>query len=289
MNEFIKGPLHVLRRKAAIRNVKRELHIYTAPKPFQIQISNTLIKLAAAGIPLVQDKMDDLAVSHFARQAEYEFYYPGYYANRDAVRLKKIREHYVAARLLNLDSSDVYLDIASQYAPTPQIYERLYGCQVFRQDLEYADGRHGRVIGGSAGRMELDGNSITKAAMHCSLEHFEGDEDIALFKEVERILVPGGLFVVVPLYLADEYFIFSQPSLYAEHHKTEWPKFDLDAALYSADGGNRHERYYDVEHFLNRIVRNTSMDLTICTFGSETIYFPGQMRFAAIFRKNVTV
>lgn len=212
MMELIKRFLRSVRREVNIQRARRVLKLQDSPKPFQIHIEKVLSELSLNGVFVVQDSLDDQAVNSFAQQAEYEFYYPNYYVNRELVRLKKIREHYVAAKLLGLESSDVYLDVASQYAPAPQVYERLFGCQVLRQDFEYPDGRHGRIVGGSAGQMQLEDNSITKAAMHCSLEHFEGDEDIALFKEVERVLVPGGLFVVAPLYLSDEYFIFTQPA-----------------------------------------------------------------------------
>jgi len=286
MLETLKRPFRAIRRELAIYKAKRQLNLRRAPNPFQAQINAVLKELPAAGIHLVEDTLDDQAVRQFAQQAEYEFYYPNYYPNKELHRLKKIREHYMAARLLDLKSSDVYLDVASQYAPAPQVYERLFGCQVLRQDFEYPNGRHGRIIGGSAGQMQLESNSITKAAMHCSLEHFEGDEDVALFKEMERVLVPGGLFAVVPLYLSDEYFIFTQPSLYAELPKTEWPKFDPDAALYLANGGNRHERYYDARHLFARIFAGAKMQATIHSFGRETFCSLGQLRFAAVFKKD---
>lgn len=285
MLEPIKYIFHTVHRKISIQKACRKLNIQYASLPFQVDIRKTLTNLRASGISLVEDELDDQEVTQFAKQAEYEFYYPNYYSGKELHRLKKIREHYMAARLLDLNRSDVYLDIASQYSPAPQVYERLFDCQVLRQDFEYPGGRHGRVIGGSAGKMYLDDCSITKAAMHCSLEHFEGDEDIALIKEVERVLVPGGLFVVVPLYLSDEYFVFTQPALYAEFSLQDWPCFPPEATLYHSEGGNRHERYYDVPNLLKRIIRPTHLEMVIHSFGSSTTCTLGQMRFAAVFKK----
>lgn len=286
MLEFSKRPLRAIRRQLAIQKIKKQLRLQPAPTPFRIQVDQVLKELNAAGVNIVANQLDDQAVSQFAERAEYEFYYPNYYANRELHRLKKIREHYVAAKLLGLESSDIYLDVASQYAPAPQVYERLFGCQVLRQDFEYPSGRRGRVLGGSAAQIALDDESITKAAMHCSLEHFEGDEDIALINEMERILIPGGVFVVAPLYLSNEYFIFTQPTLYAELPASSHPRFDADATLYDVNSGNRHERYYDARHLLERIIRRTKLQITIHSFGSDTTCNLGQMRFVAVFKKT---
>lgn len=285
MLDLLKRYYRSIHHELVVKQVQRKLNLENAPEPFEVPISATVSKLIEANIPLVYEVLDDQAVSQFAEQAEYEFYYPSYYSDRILVRLKKIREHYVSAILLGLNNSDIYLDIASQISPAPQVYERLFGCQVLRQDIEYPSGRHGRTIGCRGSKILLEDNSITKAAMHCSLEHFEGDEDIALLKEVERILVPGGIFVIVPIYLSDEYLIFTQPSLYAELPNNEWPKFDPKAKLYLGKS-NRHERYYDADQLLTRIIKQTNMKVTIHSFGSDHMCNLGQMRFVAEFRKE---
>lgn len=273
------------RNRLALRSVRRNLGIRKVQAPLKLQIAQALSILSKKEIPIVQAFLNDEEVDLFAQKAEYEFYYPSYYSHNEMLRLKKIREHFMAAQLLKLNPEDVYLDIASQYSPAPFVYERLYGCQVFRQDLEYPPGKNRRVIGGSAGKMTLPDNSITKAAMHCSLEHFEGNEDIALFKEVFRVLSPGGILAIVPLYLSDVYSIFTQPSLFAYLPGSEWPQFDRDAQLYEIDGGNRYERYFSGEQFIDRLVGATPMKCTVYSFDSEPSYHPGQMRLAAVFEK----
>ena len=271
-------------RKIKFWKIKRNLNLYPISEPIRIKVSDSISKISEMNIHNVQDNLDDEAVLNFSIKAEYEFYYPDYYKGRDMVRLKKIREHFIAARLLGLNQNDIYLDIASQYSPAPQIYERMFGCQVLRQDFEYPLGKKGRVIGGSAGNMPIEPKSVTKAAMHCSLEHFEGDEDVQLIHEIERVLTPGGIFVIAPLYISDKYLIFTQPSLYANLPKEKFPKFDNEARLFIS-GSNRHERYYDINHFFTRIVNNTQMKLTIHSFGNDLVCNTGQMRFVAVFKK----
>lgn len=271
-----------LRLLAALREISPASRV----SPQIVHVEKTLANMEKMGLKIVQDSLDDEQVAKYAARAEYEFYYPQYYSGRDVVRLKKIREHFVAARLLDLQPQDVYLDVASQYSPAPQVYERLFGCKVLRQDLEYEKGLHGRVIGGSAGEMPLESESVTKIAMHCSLEHFEGDEDIALVKEIHRILAQKGRFVVVPLYLSDSAFVITQPLLWAHLPRTEWPLFPHNAlVIASRTAANRFERYYDLESFVARIVGNAGMQVHIHTFGDSLTYPPGSLRFAAVFEK----
>ena len=286
------SPVRYIYRQAqiawAIQSMRRNFQVATFPNPFTISVAQTLVSLAARDVKVVSTQLDDKAVAAFMRDAEYEFYYPNYYVNRDLVRLKKIREHFVAAQLLELKSNDVYLDIASQYSPAPQVYERLYGCRALRQDWEYPLGQNGRVIGGSAGNMPLEDNSVHKISLHCSLEHFEGDEDMALIREVERVLAFGGKLVIAPLYLSDQYFVVTQPSLWAQLPQEQRPAFPKDAVIYIAqNSGNRHERFYDVENFIARIVNQTHMRVSILSFGDETFCRTGQMRFVGLFEKQM--
>lgn len=254
--------------------------------PGVFSVSQTVAGLEDAGIVLRENTLDDQAVDEFIKRAEYEFYYPEYYHGRDAVKLKKIREHYMAATLLDLKPEDVYVDIASQFSPAPLIYERLFGCRVLRQDFEYVQGRNARVLGGSAGNMPLPTGSVTKMALHCSLEHFEGDEDVKLIRESARVLATGGKLAVVPLYLSDEYKVISQLDQWAMLPEENWPLFPPDAKVYgSRNSGNRHERYYDARHFIERLTVVPEMKLTLHSFESSPTARPGQMRFAALFER----
>lgn len=47
--------------------------------------------------------------------------------------------------------------------------------------------------------------------MHCSLEMFEGDADMAVVAEAARVLKPGGRLVVVPLYLHEIHHVLRDP------------------------------------------------------------------------------
>jgi acetyltransferase-like isoleucine patch superfamily enzyme/ubiquinone/menaquinone biosynthesis C-methylase UbiE len=164
---------------------------------------------------------------------------------------EKTLEHYLAAKFLNLGPQDIYIDIASQNSPAPMIYSQKYGCKTWRQDLAYSIGINGDRIGGNAAAMPLEDGFASAMALHCSFEHFEGDADIRFIKETSRVLRPGGKAVIVPLYLASQYTINTDPAV--------WPAggidFEPDAMLYCVKNfRNRQGRFYDIAHLKSRII-----------------------------------
>jgi len=84
----------------------------------------------------------------------------------------------------------------------PDVYESIFGWEIYRQDLSYPEGIHGQEIGGNAAHLPLPDESVHLMALHCSFEHFEDSADIEFIKEAQRILKPGGRVVIAPLYLS---------------------------------------------------------------------------------------
>ena len=108
----------------------------------------------------------------------------------------------------------------------------MYGCKVYRQDLEFPEGIHGNVIGGDASNMPLEDESATKMALHCSFEHFEKNSDIEFIIEANRVLCKGGKLCIVPLYLSNKYVVQTDPSILP----FGGIPFENDAILYCAKG-----------------------------------------------------
>ena len=182
--------------------------------------------------------------------AEYTNRYPDYYSFNLP---EKSLEHFVAAQLLGLSPDDVYVDIASEHSPVPEIYSRLFGCASYRQDLAYRAGVHGNEIGGDAAAMPVPDGFATAMALHCSFEHFEGDADERFIREIKRVLRPGGRVCFVPLYLWHEYGVLTDPAVAI----AEGVEFNRNAVVYCKPGwGNRHGRLYDPANLDSRIRRN---------------------------------
>src|SRR6266436_7802910 len=134
----------------------------------------------------------------FMDHAGYHERYTNYYSLNLA---EKSFEHFAALQLLGMNEDDVFIDLASEGSPLPEITSRLFHAEAFAQDIMYEPGVHENRIGGDACDMPVPNAFASKAALTCSLEHFEASGDIKLFQESGRVLKRGGKVCVIPLYL----------------------------------------------------------------------------------------
>jgi glycosyltransferase involved in cell wall biosynthesis len=213
-------------------------------------INNIIIGLRSLGYEVERYEIDVADYWTYFEAAAYKEKYPDYY---DFNLPEKSLEHYIAARLLDLNPNDVYIDIASEGSPVPEIYNRLFGCTTYRQDMAYPKGLNGNAIGGDAADMLIPDSFASKMALHCSFEHFEGDSDIGFIKEASRVLRKGGAVCIVPLYLYDKYAILTDPNISVP----EKVRFEDDAIVYcDPNWENRHGRLYDPVHLIQRVHNN---------------------------------
>lgn len=215
------------------------------PQPFLDEISEGI---KAKGIQFQQLQISKLAYRNYFEEAEYPSRYPDYYQNNLP---EKSFEHFVALELLNPRPQDVFIDVASEGSPLPEIVTRMHGSSAYAQDIMYEPGICGNRIGGDACRIPVPDGFADCATLTCSLEHFEGDSDTRLFSELCRVLRPGGRVVVIPLYIFREHAIQTDPTYSA---CLEIP-FDQDATIYCAMGWcNRHGRFYSPETLRSRVI-----------------------------------
>ncbi|MBV9388013.1 MAG: hypothetical protein JOZ78_16440 [Chroococcidiopsidaceae cyanobacterium CP_BM_ER_R8_30] len=249
----------------AARKVKEALfwnHYYNAirePKvrsaiPDGPELHNEILKeFKKSGIEAVDFEIDISDYRQYIDKAQYHKF-PAYYGGGKAKNFfEKTLEHYLAAKLLNLSKEDIYIDIASNNSPMPEIYQKLYGCNAYKQDLILPKGINGREIGGDAGNMPVKDGFATKMALHDALQCFENNSDIGFIKEASRVLRKGGKLCILPLYLFTRYAVQTDPAA--------MPKggidFESNVMLYCIKGfGCRFNRIYDVPHFIARIINN---------------------------------
>lgn len=201
------------------------------------------------GIEFIESTIDINFYQQYLEQAEYAQRYSEYYQGNQP---EKTLEHYICYSLLGLNSEDVFVDLASEHSPLPEIVERLSGARAYSQDIMYPDGINGNRIGGDACTLPVPDSFITKATLTCSLEHFEEDADTRLFQELARVLKPGGMVCIVPFYVFDREAVQTDPTVSVP---VDVP-FDQTATIYCAPGwGNRHGRFYSPQSFMQRIIR----------------------------------
>jgi len=250
------------------------------------QIHQQLIKqLKQADFNLVHFKIKPSDYKRYIDQADYH-QFPDYYNNGQAPDfIEKTLEHFLTAKLLQLNKKDIYIDIANAGSPVPEIYHQLYGCKTYRQDLAFPKGIDNNVIGGNAADMPLKNNFADKMALHCSFEHFEGNADINFIKEANRVLKKNGRLCILPLYLFNQYAIQTDPVVLFKNNIA----FETDATLYCAkDYHNRHGRFYDIPHLISRIKNNLNqLKLTIYIIQNiKTINSTAHLKFAALLEKS---
>jgi SAM-dependent methyltransferase len=212
------------------------------------RVERILALAREAGMPFEAYAIDLEDYRRYWNAAGYDSRYPDYYRGNQP---EKSLEHWLALKLLAIRPTQVFIDVASEASPVPEIYWRLAGACSFGQDIMNPDGISGNRIGGDACAMPLPDAFADAAALTCSLEHFEGDGDVRLFAELARVLKPGGSVCVVPFYAYEEDATQTDPlvSLAAE------VPFDEDTAIYLAENwGNRHGRFYSPAGFRRKIV-----------------------------------
>lgn len=155
---------------------------------------------------------------------------------------EKKLEYFLSSRMLGLCRDDRYMDVASLNSPYPVFVRRTVGCEVYRQDLCYKPGVNGWEIGSDAANMPIAPASISKMAMHCSFEHFEGDADTGFIREAARVLRPGGMLCIVPLYLRERYV--------EERIST----FNYGETKQNLASGCEFRRYYDAGNLATRVI-----------------------------------
>jgi SAM-dependent methyltransferase len=295
INEILKKPNIAF--KFVIRKIKEKLlwnYYYTdlrEPKtisniPHESKIQKEIIgKLINKNFSIINFEIDVNDYRKYINNAEYSKF-PCYYGGGKGRNfIEKSLEHYLAAKFLDLNKDDIYIDIASSDSPAPEIYPKIYGCKAYRQDLDFPEGIQGNIIGGDAGEMPVDDGFASKMGLHCSFEHFELDSDIRFIKEASRVLKKGGKLCILPLYFFNKYSVQTDPSVLPGGGIS----FENDAILYCARGsGTRHSRFYDVPHFVTRIRNNLNgLKLTIYVVKNEKKVDPScYVKFIGLFEKE---
>jgi SAM-dependent methyltransferase len=207
------------------------------------------------GVEVGPYRIDVKAFHDYLDKANYA---KSYHGGRNApghIFLEKTLEHFVSIDVLSIGPDDVVMDLAADRSSFYEIVRRLWAPKmVYRQDLKYKPGVNEDTVGGEAGHMALEDDSISKATLHCSLEHFEGNSDLEMITEMSRVLKPGGTLCVLPFYIAREYTIHTDPV--ANLFFARNVKFDPEAQIRYCNWTNRHSRHYDLEHLKKRIFPN---------------------------------
>jgi SAM-dependent methyltransferase len=217
------------------------------------------------------------------------FEYPKAYAagplDEGGNRENKLLEYFVSLEILGFQEDDVVIDVASERSIFGQVVREVCGATILRQDLIFPPGIHGDRIGGSAASMPVRDHFADKLVLHNSFEHFEGTADSDFIAEAWRVLKPGGVVCIVPLFVSDGYSIISDPL--TDRRGIVW---DPGARVLELSGWhNRFGRFYDASALEARVLsraRAVGFDVEILHFANVKDVHPrASMYFALVMRK----
>lgn len=219
-------------------------------------------QLEQAGVPVVDAP---IRLSAFRAWLRRFAVLDRFYRRFNDIWIEKCLEHYLVDRELGLGPNDIYVDVASAGSPWARVL-RHCGVEAYRLDLIYREGRNGINIGGDAVRTGLSDGSVRSVSIQCAFELFYGDTDRVFIDEVARILHPGGLGAVTPLYLDDAHFVLHSPRSLPPQGSEE-----PGAVRVWRDDGVRapYSRHYSPEAFVARIASRLPADL-----GCRVVYTP---------------
>jgi hypothetical protein len=207
--------------------------------------------LESVGVTVTRVSLDPSAFAEHTRRYRYPRFYAGGAAAKGGAREWKILEYFASLELLDIRSTDVVIDVASERSVFPDLVEELYGARLFRQDLTYPPGVHENRIGGNAASMPVPPSFADVLTLHNSFEHFEGGADSDFVREAWRVLRQGGAACIVPLYLAERYTILTDPLV--DTVDVEW---DPGAEVVGVAGHrNRFGRFYSPPALVERVLR----------------------------------
>jgi hypothetical protein len=229
----------MLIRRTSARPSRLAASRRTAPGSPELNVAAISNGLSSVGAPVIRASLDPLGFAEHTRDYRLRFYAGGTVAKGGA-REWKILEYFASLQLLDIRSTDVVIDVASERSLFPDVVERLYDARVFRQDLKYPRGVHDVRIGGNAASMPVPPTFADKLTLHISFEHFEGSADSRFIREAWRVLRPGGTACIVPLYLSERHEILADPLV--DTVDVDW---DPGAEVVRAVGyRNRFGRFY---------------------------------------------
>ena len=192
------------------------------------------------------------------------------YARR--YRDKKMLEHFIALQLLRLRPGDIYLDVASENSPYPELFRSKLAVNAYSQDLSYPHGTHGYRIGSSADAIPLPSGTVDGMSLQCAFEHFANDVDSGFIRETARLLKPGGGCIIVPLYMGDTYLNIVNPVL-----DYSWVRFDAGALpVGETNLGGTFERVYSPSSLERIIIPDIGLRYML-----HRVHIPGEVLEAA--------
>lgn len=229
---------------------------------------------------IVERAIDASEFESWYQTYDYEKLFPEYcktYTDKNLLK-KKAFEHWLSIKETEDAEGGDFLDVGCATSPFHQLEEILdpgTNNRVFRVDLPLPEygfhaGVNGNVIGCTADQIPLEDESVARIYSHNAIEHFEGPAYIGLFREAARLLKPGGVIYICPLFPAAQTFSFV--SLTGIYRRLHFPDIPAGIKLvYSDSVGQPFSLFVDAKYLTEKIVQPLSdqLDFSLIQYPEE--------------------
>jgi hypothetical protein len=259
-----------------VRRLSQKHEIYASAAPFILHSRQDCEDwIAASGAQMVMREVDFEAFEVWWADNDYERKFPAYsktYPNPRSRRMKAF-EHWISLQETVDFGTAVSIDVACATSPFHAVCAEATGGICYRQDLPlpeygYKPGVNGNIIGSSADAIPLDTGSVDRVFSHNAIEHFEGLAYENFFSEAMRLLRPGGVLYICPLFAAKHTFAYV--SLTGIYRRLSMPNLAVaERLVYSDRVGQPYSLLIGPDRFKSRILPRISRLAKV-----EVIHYP---------------
>lgn len=241
-------PLRRVYREWCFRNIER----YKQPGPSEF--ANIESDLHNLSVPVIDYYP---CVAKFEKFKQENWFPSNYHGGKSSgVWDEKLLEHWIASQMLQLQdwsAEEVYVDVAACTSPWAQILRDRQGITAYAIDLSPVAPQFAELDyykSEDACFTSFADSSVSGVSLQCAYEMFLGDADSLFIKELSRILKPGGMAIILPLYMHTHYCSYSTPEYYGKGYSDpscqEYVRLDTD--------GVPSSRKYDAEQLHARVL-----------------------------------
>ncbi|HOV90155.1 MAG TPA: methyltransferase domain-containing protein [Syntrophorhabdaceae bacterium] len=114
----------------------------------------------------------------------------------------------------------IYIDVAGADSPWAKLIRDIYDGRIISYSIDIKPSKrfskYDFYVKMDATKTNFNNNSIDGVSLQCAFEMFIGNDDIALIKELKRILKPLGKAVILPLYMHTHSCHYASPDFYGK-------------------------------------------------------------------------
>ncbi len=174
------------------------------------------------------------------------------------IQPKKKLEFYASSKALNISENDTVLDAAGgMFSCLKNIPCRKRYLQDISISPELKKIMEPPVecIQSDVSAIPLPDESVDKISCHHSFEHFQGKSDSLFIKEVQRLLKPGGVCSIIPVFIARKYIEMTDTwSMRYKFDRASRRIMDPTASLPGRHISGNYSRIYDIKSFSHRVL-----------------------------------